>query len=274
MNFLKNVAHDWLPPALVRRVQYSRRGGIRFEGDFPSWEEAGSHSTGYDADDILAKVLNATPKVSRGEAAFERDSVLFDQVEYAWPALSGLLWVAARNSGRLNVLDFGGALGSSYFQNRKFLQTLPDVCWNVVEQAHYVEAGRTNIQSEHLRFFNSIEECLLFTRPNVILLSSVLQYLKAPFDILETLSSIDVDAMIIDRTPFSTNRNNRLMIQRVPPSIYTATYPMWVFSQSHFMKMLSAHWHLIASNLSPEGHVYSKNGFNFSFQGMLLESRR
>jgi putative methyltransferase (TIGR04325 family) len=37
-------------------------------------------------------------------------------------------------------------LGSSYFQNRKFLQSLPDVRWNVVEQPHYVDAGRKYIE--------------------------------------------------------------------------------------------------------------------------------
>jgi hypothetical protein len=63
------------------------------------------------------------------------------------------------------------------------------------------------------------------------------------------------------------------MIQRVPPSIYAASYPMWVFSLQGFMQMLDADWRLVASNLSPEGLVQSTSGFEFSFQGMLLEPR-
>ena len=59
---------------------------------------------------ILGKVLEATLKVKNGEAVYERDLVLFDHIEFYWPVLSGLMWVAARNNGRLNVLDYGGTL--------------------------------------------------------------------------------------------------------------------------------------------------------------------
>ena len=104
MKTLKALAHDWLPPAIARLIVRGQApqqdGGLRFEGDFATWEEAKAQCTGYDAKDILAKVLAATLKVKCGEAAFERDSVLFDEVEYAWPMLAGLMWAAARNGGR------------------------------------------------------------------------------------------------------------------------------------------------------------------------------
>jgi putative methyltransferase (TIGR04325 family) len=200
--------------------------------------------------------------------------VLFGRTEYAWPVLAGLMWAAARNGGRLNVLDFGGALGSSYFQNRKFLQTLPQVRWNVVEQAHYVEAGQASIQDEQLRFYYTIDECLSNNQLNVVLLSSVLQYLKSPIDRIKMLSGVGAGCLIIDRTPFSTHGKDKLVIQRVPSSIYAASYPMWVFSLQGFMKILDANWRMVASNQSPEGLVQSTRGFEFSFQGMLLESRR
>jgi putative methyltransferase (TIGR04325 family) len=271
---LKALAHDWLAPAVVRWIRQRRGGEIRYEGDFATWEMASAQCTGYDAEGILAKVLDATLKVKRGEAAFERDSVLFDHIEYAWPVLSGLMWAAARSGGRLNVLDFGGALGSSYFQNRMFLQTLPEVRWNVVEQAHYVAAGQARIEDEQLRFYKTIAACLSNNQPNVVLLSSVLQYLKSPIDSINMLSSAGAECLIIDRTPFSTHGKDKLLIQRVPSSIYAASYPMWVFSQQGFMQLLDADWRLVASNQSPEGLVQSTRGFGFSFQGMLLARRR
>jgi putative methyltransferase (TIGR04325 family) len=274
MNTIKALALDWLPPAIVRWIRRVRDSGIRFEGDFATWEDANAQCVGYDDKGILAKVLDATLRVKRGEAAFERDSVLFDHSEFVWPVLSGLMWAAARGGGRLNVLDFGGALGSSYFQNRKFLQTLPEVRWNVVEQAHYVEAGQARIQDEQLRFYKTIEECLSDNQPNVVLLSGVLQYLKSPVDGIRMLSRAGADCLIIDRTPFSTHGKDTLMIQRVPSSIYAASYPMWVFSLQGFMKRLDSDWRLVGSSLSPEGRVQSTSGFKFSFQGMLLEPRR
>ena len=39
-------------------------------------------------------------------------------------------------------------------------------------------------------------------------------------------------------------------------------------------KTLACDWCLIAEYQSPEGHVNSTNGFEFSFQGLLLELRK
>jgi putative methyltransferase (TIGR04325 family) len=273
MSVIKYFAKNWMRPGIIRMLRLLCRRGIRFEGDYESWEEALAKCSGYDADNILSKVLEATLKVKRGEAVFERDSVLFDEIEYAWPLLSGLMWAAARDEGRLNVLDFGGSLGSSYFQNGKFLQHLSEVRWNVVEQEHYVEAGRKHIADEQLRFYKTIEECLQENQPNVILLSSVIQYLKSPIEILNQLKIVNADCLLIDRTPFSDSDEDKLVVQNVPASIYEASYPMWIFSLSKFEHELSVSWKVVAKNISSEAYVRTKNGFNFSFQGMLLERK-
>ena len=72
--------------------------------------------------------------------------------------LSGLLWIAVRNNGKLNVLDFGGSLGSSYFQNKFFLDNLTDVNWCIVEQPEFVRTGNEYFDDQKTSFFNSIEE--------------------------------------------------------------------------------------------------------------------
>jgi putative methyltransferase (TIGR04325 family) len=274
MSILKALAYAWSPPVLMDWIHQIRGGEVRFEGDFSTWEEASVRCSRYDTQEILDRVLAATLKVKRGEAAFERDSVLFDQIDYAWPMLAGLMWAGACNGGRLNVLDFGGALGSSYFQNRKFLQSLSDVRWNVVEQSHYVEAGLLHIQDERLRFYRTLEECLTENQPNVILLSSVLQYIESPNNLVDKLSKVGAKCLVIDRTPFSVYEKDRLVNQRVPAAIYSASYPMWIFSLSMFEKLLAANWSMVAVNLSPEGYVRTTEGFEFSFQGMLLAARQ
>lgn len=272
MSEVKVLVHELLPPVIKRWVRQHLGGwGNRFEGDFNTWEQAIGQCTGYDNEDILTKVLDATLKVKSGLVAYERDSVLFDQIEYAWPLLAGLMWAAARSAGKLNVLDFGGSLGSTYFQNRKFLCQLPEVRWSVIEQEHYIKAGQDFIQDEHLRFYHSIEECLLENQPNVVLLSSVLQYLQFPFEIMNRISMIKTACLIIDRTPFSTRNKDIIMIQRVPKSIYPASYPMRVFSENKFMNLIANDWRLVADTPCPEGEVYSDMGFKFSFKGILLE---
>lgn len=50
---------------------------IHYLGDYQSWEEAESQCTGYDDEEILNKVKEATMSVINGNAIYERDSVLF-----------------------------------------------------------------------------------------------------------------------------------------------------------------------------------------------------
>jgi putative methyltransferase (TIGR04325 family) len=104
-SFLKLIA----PPFLIHVYNFLRNAqsthGVT--GDFASWDEAKRASIGYDIDIILKKTKESLLKVKKGEAIYERDSVLFDEIQYSWPLLAGLLWVAAQSSGDLNVLDFG-----------------------------------------------------------------------------------------------------------------------------------------------------------------------
>src|SRR5262245_44680393 len=100
-----------------------------WHGDFADWAEAKRACSGYDSDVILERVKAALLKVKRGEAVYERDSVLFDSKQYSWPVLASLLWIASQHQNRLTVMDFGGSLGSSYFQNREFLGHLTGLRW-------------------------------------------------------------------------------------------------------------------------------------------------
>ena len=64
---------------------------IRFEGSYPTWQDANAQCNGYTSKEILEKILVATLKVKKGEAVYERDSMIFDQIEYSWPVVSVLM---------------------------------------------------------------------------------------------------------------------------------------------------------------------------------------
>jgi putative methyltransferase (TIGR04325 family) len=209
-----------------------------WHGKYSTWEEAKKRSSGYDSDLILNKVSISAGKVRDGEAVYERDSVLFDEINYSYPVLSALLWIAAQNKGRLNVLDFGGALGSSYYQNKKFLDSIKEVNWCVVEQPDFTREGLQNFSTDRLHFFYSIEDCFKTYKVDVILLSSVLQYLSEPYTLLDQFLSKKTKFIIIDRTPFIVG-DDRITIQRVHPSIYDATYPCWFFNKEKLISYLS-----------------------------------
>lgn len=233
---------------LVERLRRNRPAeAYGLSGNYQTWNEALTASTGYESSTILDKTRVALLKVKRGEAAYERDSVLFDHLEYSWPLLSGLLWAAARSGGQLNVLDFGGSLGSTYFQNRVFLSVLAQVRWNIVEQPGHVAIGKADFEDDTLRFYGSITNCVADTRPNVVLLSSVLQYLERPHALLEEIMGLDSDHVIIDRTPFWAGPADRLCLQTVPPFIYPGSYPSWIFSRPHFESRVNKGWAIIAT---------------------------
>jgi len=266
-----------VPPIFIRGYHALRKKGrennlsvplgIYLDGDYPSWGEALAHSTGYDSELILEKTRDALLQVKEGKAIYERDSVLFDEIQYAWPLLAGLMWVAAQSGGTLNVLDFGGSLGSTYFQNRRFLERLPAVRWNIVEQPRQVEIGKADFEDEHLRFYNDIETCLAATQPNVLILGSVLQYVEHPFDALRTLLAPSCRHLIIDRTPFWDGPTDKLCVQHVPAEIYAASYPSWIFSSSKFTEQLNRNWRIMARFTDPD---MIPGPINFTYQGMIL----
>jgi putative methyltransferase (TIGR04325 family) len=218
-----------------------------FFGNYKTWAEAKADSTGYDDEKILEKVKNNLLKVKHGEAVYERDSVIFDTIQYSWPLLASLLWITSKNKNRLNLIDFGGSLGSAYFQNIGFLKHLEELRWNIVEQNNFTECGKKYFEDESLKFFTSIDNCLKETTPKTILLSSSVQYLEDPYSFLKNLIPHDFDYIIFDRTTFLQD-SERITLQKVPPGIYPASYPAWFLHEKKFLDifkekyMVKAEW--------------------------------
>ncbi len=237
----KKFIRDLIPPYFLRKITGLFYG---WHGNYSSWSNASKKCTGYDVPDILNKVKDSTLKVKNGQAVYERDSLIFDHIEYAFPLLSSLLWIAVRNEGKLNVMDFGGSLGSSYFQNKFFLDTIPDVNWCIVEQPEFVKTGTEYFEDQRLHFFSSTYECAKSYFIHAVLLSSVLQYLEEPYTLLEKIISQNIEYIIIDRTPF-VKGNDRITIQKVNKKIYKGSYPCWFFNLNKFLSVFSSRYELV-----------------------------
>lgn len=266
---IKTVAKKWLPPVFLEHLKPLLGISIHYSGDYSDWETASKHATGYDSALILERVRQAMLRVKSGESVYERDSVLFDEVQHSFPVLAGLLRAALENRGRLAVLDFGGSLGSSYFQCRNFLSTVPSLQWGVVEQEHFVSCGKKEFETGQLQFFFTIAECMADVTPNVALLSSVLQYLPQPDKVLDDLVTEGIPYIVVDRTPFSNSHADHLTVQHVPPSIYPASYPCRIFGRQRFLDRWQGRYEVIAQFDSNDGRVHAK-GLEFAFGGMIL----
>ncbi len=242
---MKKLIKNLLQPIVLEFYKKYKHSKYGWHGDYKTWEEARRHCTGYEAPHILEKVRESLLKVKRGEAVYERDSVLFDEIQYSWPLLAGLMLAAAKNNGRLVVLDVGGSLGSTYFQNKKFLDELDYVKWCVVEQKHFVDAGKKDFEDERLKFYYDVKSCVETDKPNVLLLSGVLQYMEKPYELLDEILRYNFDFVIVDRTPFDKINTDKITVQIVPPSIYRASYPSWIFSFDNFVSYLKNRYYIL-----------------------------
>ena len=268
---LKNILAALTPPIAwegVRRILSGVRGRqIRFAGDFKSWADAEACSTGYGAQDILERTIEAARKVSSDEAAFARDGVAFGEMEHNFP-LAWALMHAATRYGRLHVLDFGGALGSTYFQSRALIHAASDVRWAIVEQPAYVAAGTKEFGNRALSFHATIDAARRQGDFDVLLLSSVIQYLPDPLGFLDSVLAREFPTVILDRTPFMVDDRMRLTVQRVPDWIYPASYPAWLFSEAELVARFAQQYELIvgwpgSDNVQPEKGKAIFKGFIF-----------
>jgi putative methyltransferase (TIGR04325 family) len=236
---IKKIIKKIIPPIfadIIRYLRTNKNDGITWNGDYKSWQEANRHCKGYDADNILFQCKNALLKVKNKEAVYERDGVVFDTIAYSWAVLAMLQRIAKDNNNELCVLDFGGSLGSTYYQNKDFLSPLNTIKWCIVEQPHFVACGKQHFQNDELQFYYSIEDCLAENKPNVLLLSSVLQYLEYPNEWINTLIALNLPYIIIDRTAFVDYHRAILTVETVPPSMYQASYPSWFFNFEQFIE--------------------------------------
>jgi putative methyltransferase (TIGR04325 family) len=236
---------QYIPDALKTKVKslLNRSNLLGWSGDYSSWEKAKSKCTGYDNDVIVNKVKDAVLKVKRGEAKSERDSVVFDDIYLFDPIVKALR--NSVNDNKLHVCDFGGSLGSSYFQFREQFEDIDDLKWTVVEQEHFVAIGNSEIAFEQLTFEGTIEDALKVQQNQLLLLFSVLQYIPNALEFVQKIVSYKFEYILIDRTAFIERPNNRITIQVVPPEIYEASYPCWFFNESNFLSLFLRDYELL-----------------------------
>lgn len=264
---MSKLIKDLIPPLLLRTLKQLRKDKYGWHGHFNSWEEAQKKSDGYDSQIIIDKVVASMQKLIDGEATFERDSVLFNEPEYNWPLVAALFYIASKNKNKLEIIDFGGSLGSTYYQNKPFFNQLESVSWNIVEQAHFVKVGQEKFSTNQLHFFETVSECLSQSSISSLLISSVLQYIEKPYVLLEELLKKEFETILIDRMPFNTLAEDRICIQKVMPSIYDASYPCHFLNLQSFKAFFSKHNY----SLKVEFDALDGKTSEYKFKGFIFE---
>jgi len=266
--YILSLIKNWLPPIISKKLKkFFKKRATYFTGDYKSWKEAKANAKGYQDNEILKKILASTLKVKNGDYEYERDGILFEKIEYSWQILTGIMWVAAKNNGNLCVLDLGGSLGTTFFQNKRFLRDINLSNWNIVEQSNFVKKGKIHIEDSNIRFFDSIEECLKKCSPNVIIISSSLQYMPDPYATIKSLIKIGADAIIFDRTITNNLNSNKIYVQHASPNI-GGSYPCYTISESWLKNSLQKTYELIDSFDSLD--FYELNEIKSAFKGFIF----
>ncbi|MEO6001397.1 MAG: methyltransferase, TIGR04325 family [Chitinophagaceae bacterium] len=248
------------------------KDGVGWSGDYATWQLAQQQCVGYDAANILEKVKDAILKVKNGEAVYERDSVLFDEIRYSHPLLVTLLWKALKNNSKLNVIDFGGSLGSSYFQNKLYLDDIKELHWRIVEQPAFVESGIKHIQDKRISFHNSLKDAQDQQPANLLIISCAIQYMEKPYELIEKILQFNISHIIIDNTPFNNEYRDRLTVQKVPPSIYTASYPCWFLNIEKVIEAFGKKYSLLSEHFNDD--FIELDGNPIPYQGFVLELKK
>jgi len=266
----KDILRPIVPSAL-KRARRALFGWRWFRGRYQSWNDANALCPGYAAPEILDKVLRATLEVKGGRAAFERDSVLFQEPEIEVELMKTMELVGQATGGRLRVLDFGGSLGSTYWQHRAHLARYRELRWDVVEQAHFVQAGREYVEDDVLHFYSSIYDAGGASDHDVILASGVINYMPRPQDTVSEFSRSRVPFVLLHNLALHDLEPDYVMIQHVPPEIYTASYPIWFLNRDKFLSEIQESYSILRSY--PSSAVWNRGWSDYPSTGMLLKRR-
>ena len=136
-------------------TKYLYRYGSGWSGDYESWQDALSICTGYDDPSITEKTLSSILETKDQSDRYERDSSIIEGTPDF--AFNSLRWIKSFAEGnKINLVDFGGSLGSSFFQLKPFVDDY-SVSWNIVEQAHVAVVGKSKLENDELKFFSNIQ---------------------------------------------------------------------------------------------------------------------
>ena len=203
-------------------------------GPYPNYQVALANSSGYDSPLILAKVKRAVVEVLEGKAAYERDGTGFPFLPHGLMLRELLVKYLSPTS---RVVDFGGGIGGTFINHRDLVSVGQH--WTVIEQPSFVKAGKEFAQAYEI----PIEFCSTLTEiswpVDIIILSSVLQYLPKPYIILDQVLELNPQLIIIDRTAF-IDMGNELWWAQDEPTYYGApiSYPICPLLQEKLLTAL------------------------------------
>jgi len=184
-----------------------------FKGVYNSFEEAvqsapKTKKIGYDHDSLAewyAKELDETVK------------------DYDYPVL---FWLEKLLTEQSTLFDFGGNVGTHYYQYRGYLKLKETVKWIVLDLPEIVKAGKKYRQEPNLFFTDNLEET---QNADIMLASGVVQYID-DFSVFINSLHFTPRHLLINRIPLYDGE--RFVTLQNGGEVF---YPQYVFNRKEFI---------------------------------------
>lgn len=260
---IKNLVKFFCPPLMLNFFR-----DLSISGTYPSWDRASVKAKGYSDEKIINQVTQAVELSLNYEDGYARDGIFFDDKKIPLELAAAINFIG-NDSDLLVVIDFGGGLGETYRQVRRFLRSSINIMWFIVEQDHFVDVGKASYQTSNLKFFKSMDELPLNQTPNIIIFSGVLQYVKNPLAIISKSIDLGVNWIFVDRTPVTMDSNNIVALQKNSKIFNYSCYPIHIFSEEKLLSYfedkydLFTHFNALDGTLNTFSQEINFKGFLF-----------
>ena len=212
-----------------------------------NWESAVSGSSGYQSPQTMSTIEGSDPVVDK--QTINQNFLGNRYLQVASAILSGLNPEKLKPGTTIRLLDIGGGLGEYFFLLQ---QNLPNLKfeWLILETPALCELAKSkHADSSGVSWTDALNDSSQTF--DIVLLSSVIQYVEKPFELIETAMQ-KAPLLIFNRLPLSKNPHNSVCIQR-PGFLETkGSYPVHILSEKLFLSYLSTRGHIMSRWLVPE----------------------
>jgi putative methyltransferase (TIGR04325 family) len=137
----------------------------------------------------------------------------------------------------LSILDWGGALGQSYFVAKALLPDNVEIDYHCKETRSLVEWGRQLMPDQH---FHDDESCLE-RRYGMVMAHASFYYTRYWESLMEGLAKATAKYLLITRQPFVLDVPSYVCLERLYRFGYQVEAPAWVFNRASFLREAEKH---------------------------------
>ena len=138
----------------------------------------------------------------------------------------------------------------------------------------FCQKGKESFQDDTLHFFENFKDSQDYQKADVIFTSSTLQYLRDPYEWIKSLKQYNVPYLVLDLIPVKRGTQDRICVQKVPPSIYKASYPARFMAESNLLNALKKDYDLITDFPGyVSDHLTLNDGYVADYKGYLLKKK-